>query len=265
MAATKNQNLNLGPRRRPSIRQKLRSLFKKKSGSKLRPLSTIQSPRRSSSDLGSTQFVRSDGKQQKRASLVRKESGAPMNLSIADQFMGGGSLMGLEFEKGGLDDLKLSFETGDGIDSWLSPKKDLQNPLALPADIPELDGGDMPGETFLNFTSFLSCWRSQTNYLPSGLQLQKTRPTQHNNKTEFQNYPKPKNLKLRSTDNSDRSAEPVLTLPRRKSPKPLRRSTRTRSHASHWGTRMRMLARGPRLRARGSPWMRTGGTLLAQM
>jgi hypothetical protein len=165
MAATKNQNINLGPRRRPSIRQKLRSLFKKKSGSKLRPLSTIQSPGRSSSDLGSSQFARSDGKQQKRASLVRKESGPPKHLSIANQFMGGGSLMGLELEKGGLDDLKLSFETGEGIDSWLSPKKDLLSPLALSLEQPELEE-DLSGKAFLNLTCYPSFGRSQTNCVP---------------------------------------------------------------------------------------------------
>jgi hypothetical protein len=69
--------------------------------------------------------------------MVRKES-APTNLSIANQFMGG-SLMGLELEKGGLDDLKFSFETGDGAYTLGSPRHTLTSPLALSLEMPELE------------------------------------------------------------------------------------------------------------------------------
>jgi hypothetical protein len=65
--------------------------------------------------------------------MVRKES-APKNLSIADEFMGT-SLIGLDFEKGGLDDLKLDFEAGDGVDSWLSPRKTLESPLPVSSEV----------------------------------------------------------------------------------------------------------------------------------
>lgn len=107
----------------------------------------------------------------------------------------GTSLMGLELEKGGLDDLKLSFETGDGAYGLRSPKNAVRSPLALSLEMPEIEGeedvfGNFPLPCLLMGMSKLTM--EQVLSIPK---ITKIVPIQRNRKTECQNCPKPKSSK----------------------------------------------------------------------
>jgi len=137
MATSKNNVTALGPRRRPSIRQKLRSLFKRK-GSNLGTITP--SPTRSSTDLGvAPNYARDVIRKQNRLSKI--QDSRPKDLSIAKDSMGGDllskDLMGFELEEGGLEDLKMSFEKGDDAYTLKSPRTTLRSPLALSLELPE--------------------------------------------------------------------------------------------------------------------------------
>jgi hypothetical protein len=139
MATGKNPQQGL--RTRPSIRQKLRSLFKRRNTTKLGAITP--SPNRSSSEFNSTPGVAPNlarkrlSKQEKELKTERRKS--RNNLSIADEFSTGG-LMGLNFDAGGLDDLKMSFETGDDAYTFGSPRASVKSPLSLEMPLLEDEG-----------------------------------------------------------------------------------------------------------------------------
>lgn len=112
------------PRRRSSIRQTLRGLFKRKHTDKLGTVSQS----RSSSDSGPSAPTRNFTQKTNRVSPKRNSK--PKDLTIANEFTKGG-FIGLDFEAGGLEDLKLSFEKGDDAYTLRSPKGTLKSPLSL--------------------------------------------------------------------------------------------------------------------------------------
>ncbi|KAF2421555.1 hypothetical protein EJ08DRAFT_701956 [Tothia fuscella] len=140
MATTKNPVAAPGLRARPSIRQKLRALFKRRNSSKLGNITP--SPTRSSTEIGSppnnTPNLARKRMSKQEKDLKAEKRRSRNDLSIANEYMGsGGGLMGLNFEEGGLEDLKMSFETGDDAYTFGSPTKSVRSPLSMEMAVAE--------------------------------------------------------------------------------------------------------------------------------
>lgn len=90
--------------------------------------------------------------------------------------------MGLNFEEGGLEDLKMSFEKGDDAYTFGTPKASVKSPLSMEMPLLEDEGEDV-SRLFQAI---------KTNFEPKQrMKILDIAPTRHSRKTGFQNsYPK---------------------------------------------------------------------------